>query len=102
MAFLWYPGQDPDFMRRLERVERFLAKERSVSPVNKDSQTLIELESENAELRIRIDSLEEDLINFHDALSRLEEHTGCKATTTCDTFPKFGEENIKLRRSRVT
>lgn len=104
MAFLWYPGQDPDFMRRLERIEKFLAKERpaQVQIPDGENQSVAELEAENAELRIRIDSLEEDVINLRDIMGEIEEHTGCKVTSSCGTFPKFGEDHVKLRRSRVT
>lgn len=73
MSFLWYPGQDVDFLERLQKVEREIrkivsSKQSSIEPLTAD-----DLETENEELRTRIDDLEEMVITLTQELSDLEE-----------------------------
>lgn len=72
MAMLWYPGQDVDFLSRLERLEKLVEKILNAK-YGLDPLTSVELEEENNELRTRLDDLEENVIQVVANMSQLEE-----------------------------
>jgi septal ring factor EnvC (AmiA/AmiB activator) len=70
MAMLWYPGQDVDFITRLGRLESEVRRLTSSSTVDDDTkQTLAQ---ENSDLRMRIDDLEESIIQLTDHIAELQ------------------------------
>jgi uncharacterized protein YaaN involved in tellurite resistance len=73
MSFLWYPGQDVDFLERLQKVEKEVRKILSSERLSGKHLTADDLETENEELRTRIDDLEEMVITLSQELSDLEE-----------------------------
>jgi predicted RNase H-like nuclease (RuvC/YqgF family) len=85
MGMLWYPGQDVDFMSRLERLERFAKQASSYQSKISDNTdnhpyTVDELEAENKELRMRVDDLEELVITLSEEMSRLSERISVPLT----------------------
>ena len=76
MGMLWYPGQDVDFLGRLDKVEKALKAikpEYFTQSINSQSPyTITELEAENAELRLRVDDLEELVITLSEELGVLQ------------------------------
>jgi hypothetical protein len=87
MAVLWIPGQDVDFLERLTRVEKRL----SAHAEKRGALTNDELEAENEELRIRIDSLEEDVIRLVNLVEKISDILGCKPDEMRGKLPEFGE-----------
>lgn len=78
MGMLWYPGQDVDFMSRLEKLERFAKQASSYQSKISDNSdnhpyTVGELEAENRELRIRVDDLEELVIALSEEMARISD-----------------------------
>jgi len=75
MAFMWYPGQDVDFMSRLSKVEKatkILFKLLSIDENKLDKiLSFSELEQENQSLNERISDLEEDLISLNEEITKL-------------------------------
>lgn len=67
MAMLWYPNQDVDFLRRLEALEREVKNSRRQQPISEGS-----FAEENKDLRIRIDDLEELVINLSETIAELQ------------------------------
>ena len=70
MGMLWYPGQDVDFIRRLELLEREVKANRRTTPISADA---LSVEEENHDLRIRIDDLEEMVIDLSETIADLEQ-----------------------------
>lgn len=70
MAMLWYPGQDVDFIARLGRLETEIRRLTASSIVDDDTKQC--LEHENADLRIRIDDLEESILQLTDHIAELQ------------------------------
>lgn len=71
MAMLWYPGQDVDFLGRLDRIEKMLNRS-NITPDLTTPYSVDELEAENKELRMRIDDLEEIVLTLSEEVGRLE------------------------------
>lgn len=72
MAFLWNPGTDVDFLKRLQSVEatlqKILAGRVMAAPMEVESDA-----SENSDLRLRVDNLEELVIVLTAEIATLEE-----------------------------
>lgn len=77
MGMLWYPGQDVDFLTRLANVEKAVraltVDQSSFGEYDENSPySITELEAENAELRIRVDDLEELVIALGQEIEDLQ------------------------------
>lgn len=77
MDMLWYPGQDVDFLGRMDRVEKaiselFRNRYTDAEDIN-SPYSVTELEAENKELRMRVDDLEELVIDLTQQIGDLQE-----------------------------
>lgn len=73
MAVLWHPGQDVDFLARLEKVEKLL--ERLLSDRARSAMLAVTPtdDSGDSDLRVRLDDLEEIVLNLGEEIASLEE-----------------------------